>query len=433
MRAQIYYKNIALSDSSLGDINFEELRPDNFGHWVDPSHQDFNEFIPIAHEGNSFNPSSLPFIFKEPFFFDKENNTYNPFLGVEKNTEVSISDCALSIQSILSDEFSVFVVHKDQNPYQMGKHTLCFSINTSKTESNLSLDSLAFFRDYYSNKIYLESENHSEVESNQKIKGTIQRIIKDSKNLPVLHKYTLQLFDTLPREFHLKLEEKKLQFIDTIIQKYADKISQLRPHALERKGIFERIANELYSLNEEIHLIRKSRLGWKELIENAKNISEDDVFCYIYAVMHSTNFKTKFSSDLKRNWPRFPLYNDFFKWVSFGERLMQLHLRNFSENEVADVFPETSENEMPEKINIKLNKDNNTLKLTKGVSVELPSSLIHYKIGDFMALEWLLKLFKTYQKENSLTFQLVKSMLNRVIHICSQTQKIIAELDRQKA
>jgi predicted helicase len=55
-------------------------------------------------------------------------------------------------------------------------------------------------------------------------------------------------------------------------------------------------------------------------------ISKVDIFYYIYAVLHNPEYRKKYELNLKREFPRIPFYDDFFKWVNWGKQLMELHL-----------------------------------------------------------------------------------------------------------
>jgi predicted helicase len=61
-----------------------------------------------------------------------------------------------------------------------------------------------------------------------------------------------------------------------------------------------------------------------------KEVTRDAIFHYVYAVLHDPIYREKFTLNLKREFPRIPFYEDFWKWAAWGERLMKLHL-NYEE------------------------------------------------------------------------------------------------------
>ena len=59
------------------------------------------------------------------------------------------------------------------------------------------------------------------------------------------------------------------------------------------------------------------------------NVTPEDIFDYIYAVLHSPNYREKYKEFLKIDFPRVPYPKDtktFKKLVAFGEELRSLHL-----------------------------------------------------------------------------------------------------------
>ncbi|MEK7669198.1 MAG: type ISP restriction/modification enzyme [Patescibacteria group bacterium] len=71
----------------------------------------------------------------------------------------------------------------------------------------------------------------------------------------------------------------------------------------------------------------------KEIVEEIKNIvgetSPEDIFDYIYAVLHSLNYREKYKEFLKIDFPRVPYPKDtesFKKFVELGGELRELHL-----------------------------------------------------------------------------------------------------------
>jgi predicted helicase len=61
-----------------------------------------------------------------------------------------------------------------------------------------------------------------------------------------------------------------------------------------------------------------------------KKISKEAIFHYCYAVLHNPAYREKYAQNLKREFPRIPLYGaslaDFWQWAAWGEALMALHI-----------------------------------------------------------------------------------------------------------
>ena len=56
------------------------------------------------------------------------------------------------------------------------------------------------------------------------------------------------------------------------------------------------------------------------------DISKDDIWEYLYGVMHSPEWRMDYRHDLQRNLPRIPLADDFEPFRAAGRKLMDLHV-----------------------------------------------------------------------------------------------------------
>jgi len=65
------------------------------------------------------------------------------------------------------------------------------------------------------------------------------------------------------------------------------------------------------------------------------NVQREDIFYYVYGILHSKSYRETFSADLKKMLPRIPLVSDYQKFWAFsesGRKLADLHL-NYEEVE----------------------------------------------------------------------------------------------------
>lgn len=85
--------------------------------------------------------------------------------------------------------------------------------------------------------------------------------------------------------------------------------------------------------SEEVYQRKKPNLS-PEFLEAlyrtyGKKPTPEEIFFYIYAVLHSTTYRTKYAELLKIDFPRVPFtkkYKTFLKMGNYGKRLVDLHL-----------------------------------------------------------------------------------------------------------
>jgi len=70
-----------------------------------------------------------------------------------------------------------------------------------------------------------------------------------------------------------------------------------------------------------------------------QSITKEDIFWYVYGILHSPEYKRRFASDLKKMLPRIPFAKDFRAFCDAGRKLGEWHL-NY---EAVEPFPLTEE------------------------------------------------------------------------------------------
>ena len=174
-----------------------------------------------------------------------------------------------------------------------------------------------------------------------------------------------------------------------------------------------------------------------------KKISKLDIFHYVYAVLHHPAYRTKYEQNLKREFPRIPYYEDFRQWATWGKALMDLHL-NY---EKLEPYPlqrtdlTVEENHKAYTTRLMARKDSglievDTITTLKGV----PSEAWEYRLGTYSALEWVLERYKEKkpkdptiaEKFNTYKFidykESVIDLLGKVCRVSVETMKIIGEM-----
>ena len=115
----------------------------------------------------------------------------------------------------------------------------------------------------------------------------------------------------------------------------------------------------------------------------------EDVFAYVYAVLHDPDYRFTYATDLRREFPRLPLYCDFDQWVKMGQNLLDLHL-GF---ETAEPWPleRIEKPGPPGKAILRADKANGAIILDAKTSLTgVPKDAWRYRLGRRSALEWAL-------------------------------------------
>ena len=57
-----------------------------------------------------------------------------------------------------------------------------------------------------------------------------------------------------------------------------------------------------------------------------RKITKEDIFYYVYGILHSRSYQERFAADLKKQLPRIPMVDDFRTFSKAGHKLAELHL-----------------------------------------------------------------------------------------------------------
>jgi predicted helicase len=172
-----------------------------------------------------------------------------------------------------------------------------------------------------------------------------------------------------------------------------------------------------------------------------KTITKEDIFNYVYAVLHNPEYRKKYEMNLKREFPRIPFYEDFWKWAAWGKKLMDLHI-NFETVEEYQLKETTIElNKEVYKPKLKADKEAGTIELDNQTILSgIPKEAWEYKLGNRSALEWILDQYKEKkpkdptiaEKFNTYRFidykDKVIDLIKRVTTVSVETVRIVEEM-----
>lgn len=143
--------------------------------------------------------------------------------------------------------------------------------------------------------------------------------------------------------------------------------------------------------------------NWAEnkfIARYGKGVTKDDIFAYVYAVLHDPIYREKYAINLKREFPRIPFYPDFRQWVDWGQKLLDLHIGY----EDVEPWPLTRVDTPDEKARaaglapkamLKADKDIGSIRLdSETVLSGLPQAAWGYRLGNRSGVEWVLDQYK---------------------------------------
>jgi predicted helicase len=120
-------------------------------------------------------------------------------------------------------------------------------------------------------------------------------------------------------------------------------------------------------------------------------ITKEEIFHYIYALLHHPEYRTRYAANLKRELPRIPFAPDFQAFAAAGKELARLHV----DYESLTPWPlkEIENKDVPytqRVTKMKLSKDKQFLYVNDSLTFSyIPPETFDYRLGSRSALEWI--------------------------------------------
>ena len=180
-------------------------------------------------------------------------------------------------------------------------------------------------------------------------------------------------------------------------------------------------------------------------------ITKDDIFDYVYGILHAPRYREQFANDLSKMIPRIPFAPDFYAFAEAGAKLASLHLNyetceQYSAIEVEPVTPSLLWEERPEHFLLGTRAMRFADKNTKDVLIinehvqltGIPEAAHRYVVNGRTPLEWFINRYKIKQdRESGIIndpngwFEHPRDLITaiaRIIHVSVESARIIAGL-----
>jgi predicted helicase len=423
-------------DSRIEKLEFQNIIPDQNHNWINLADNDFEELLPLANKDVKlgrkkealFQLYSLGVVTaRDEWVYDEDAS------NIEKKVNFLIDAYNLDVTSLKgktkdeireSIDYSIKWTRAVKNDLSKG---IIYSFDKSKI-----IDSL--YRPFVKRKLYFSRELNE-------MQYQLPNMFQDNNLLICINHTSTKQFnviatDTLP-DYHLNGDAVCISLFNSSAK--SSKTTNITDWGLQQY-------NNHYQ---------------------DESISKEDIFHYVYAVLHNPAYRKKYELNLKREFPRIPFYKDFWQWAAWGKELMDLHIgyetvepyplkeHNYEVKAEAkrqkEMFTVVQEPEpmfgIKPKVKVKLKADKQAgiieideLTFLSGI----PNSAWEYKLGNRSALEWILDQYKEKkpkdptiaEKFNTYRFadykEKVIDLLKRVCTVSLETVRIVDEMENMK-
>lgn len=430
-----------LTEHPIEKIEFDSIKPDKNNNWINLAENSWDDLLPTISKSpnrifefytNGVSTQRDEWVFNNDINFLEEKikffiSKYNFQVGSEKT-----NNNELSKEIKWSDALKSNLIKQKKAEYER--------------EKNIEFNYRPFYKlFYYSEKLFsdrLTSNHYKLFGSSLRLPNKVICLSGESSSKPHQRLAVGRLFgyDFLEKTNSLPLYyyNSSDQCINNITEWG---LEQFRLHYFKHQPeeTIEKYLDDFYR-----HFLKRERER-KGNVMDFPSMQADDVFHYVYAVLHHPAYRKKYELNLKREFPRIPFYESFWQWAAWGEQLMKLHIdyekaEPFPLQRIETVYDTTNESTIAkaEKAKLKADRQKGTIELDGFTKLEgIPAAAWEYKLGNRSALEWILDQYKESkpkdptiaEKFNTYKFadykEQVIDLLMRVCTVSVETMKIV--------
>lgn len=416
---------------TIDTLNWDTIIPDKNNDWLNKRDDEFEKFIPIG---------------------DKKDKNINCIFNIYSNGILTSRDSWIYnfAKQSLSKNISNMINFYNSEVMQFANSMLVANeISNDETKIKWS-DTL---KQSLKNKKFLEYSGQYITISQHR--PYIKQYLYYYK--PLIHR-TYQMISIFPTKMHGNLllsisglgnRKNFMPLIsDSILDfAYYDGGAQCFPLYYYTKYDTE---NDIEKLNEEV-----DEYGYKKeyaitdyaLKEYQKRygaeVTKEDIFYYVYGILHNKEYRQKYSNDLKKTLARIPFVktaSDFNAYNKAGRDLAEIHL-NYETIEPYNLEEKNKENPSYKVEKMKWNKDKTELRFNNDILFKnIPPKALEYLINGRSPIEWVADQYKVsidkasgikndpnlYSTDEKYIYNLVK----RVITVSLKTLDIIDNLPK---
>lgn len=175
-------------------------------------------------------------------------------------------------------------------------------------------------------------------------------------------------------------------------------------------GLFDQVGESEYKQRDGISDFILKRA----VLQYGKSVTKEDVFYYVYGILHSPDYRETFANDLKKMLPRLPLVDeprDFWKFSKAGRALADLHINYESVAPYPDVevvgqdalikldaydFYSVSKMRFPKK------DQKGTINYNARLTIKnIPEKAYEYVVNGKSAIEWIMERYQVSTDKKS--------------------------------
>ncbi len=440
---------------SIANEQWEEVHPDSFGDWINLRNEAYKSFLPIAPDKKNKGKRDV----KSVFTFNSNGVVTNRDDWACNYSKDALIHNMTGMIDFYNLQVSEYNQKKKSEPSLKAESFISTDLTKIKwvqnTIGDLSRGIIHSFKDedvrctsyrpftkqflYFNKEMTWSRYMQPKLFPTSKHKNTVICITGEGgrKDFACMMINNIPSLDYLEKSQSLPLywyDESAADIVD-LFNQAADKNTMDR--YIRRDGVSDWILREC-----------KQRYGNK--------VTKEDIFYYVYGILHSPEYRTTFEADLKKMLPRIPLVDkpdDFIAFSQAGRKLADLHLNYESVEPYQGVnvaIKSVNPNYEVEKMRFgKLDSktaDKSVIFYNNQITIsDIPLEAYDYVVNGKSAIEWIMERYRITEDSKSGIInnpndwskehgdeKYIFNLVLRIITVSIETTKIVHTLPKLK-
>ena len=376
-------------------MKWKSLKPNEEGDWINQRNESFNEWTPIEPD-KKFNLNSSSF-----FVLNSMGIASNRDAWVYNSSKKAVKNTMNNMVEFYNSQVDEYLKAKNQ----------------SKKEININN-----FIDTNPNKISWSSSLIPKLKNGQKAKFEVNKIFESSyrpfpkQNIyygdKMIHRRSQSdnLFPNpnscnnliicvpgigVTKDFTCLLTS-QLTDMEIVGKTQCFPLYYYEERTKQTPGLFDQSGESEYIQHDGVSDF---------ILERAKkrygtSVIKEDIFYYVYGILHSKDYRETFKNDLKKMLPRLPLVDapkDFWKFSKAGRVLADLHINyeSVAPYEVVEVVGAESKHFTVSKMRFPKKDTKHTILYNGKITIKnIPKKAYEYVVNGKSAIEWIMERYQ---------------------------------------
>jgi len=420
--------NIISDKKNISNINWKEIIPDENADWINKRNAQFSRFIPLI--------PNKKYIQNSKSYFN------NNLIGIVTNRDAWVYN--FSEDKLLSNVEKMISKYNDERKNCVNNYKYILGNNEKEISWSAGLkEKLRSNFEIIYNPSYIKKILY---------RPFCQQYIYYDRNLIERPgRFSEEIFVNEDDNLIISLQgaggskEFSCIIFDGIVDLQLIQNGQVIP-----RFWFEKSDNTLFDDNNHIKhsAITQYIINSFEQKYN-KRVTGDDVFYFVYGLLHSKDYKIKFLNDLKKEGPKVPLvdsYDDFISFSAAGKKLADLHLNyeKIKPYSKCNISAYTDASYKVTKMKFSKKGDKTSIDYNDRITISnIPLKAYEYVVNGKSAIEWIMERYAiTTDKKSGIVNnpndwckevndeKYIFNLLLRIINVSIQTVDIVNSLPK---